>query len=80
MRKKYGLENGICVCLEPLNNILFEKTNCKAPIKTAYLTMSGQGIQEDNVSLSHSADKLTSGEIGILLGHAESFLSPKGNV
>ena len=80
MRKKYGLENGICVCLEPLNNILFEKTNCKAPIKTAYLTVSGQGIQEDNVSLSHSADKLTSGEIGILLGHAESFLSPKGNV
>ena len=79
MREKFGLEAGIGLCLQPLNNILNEKTNCNPPIKTAFLTMAGEGITSGNVKLSHSMEKLLSGEIGCLLGHGESFLSTRGN-
>ena len=78
MRKKLNLPKGLGLCLQPLNNILTEKTNSDPPIPTAYLTMSGEGMKADNVSLSHSLDEITRGDIGCLLGHAESFLSPKG--
>ena len=78
MRKKYNLPNGIGICLEPLNNILSEKTNNHPPLKTAFLTMAGEGIKAGNVSLSHDFSELLSGDIPCLLGHAESFLSPKG--
>ena len=69
---------GIGLCLQPLNNILCEKTNNNPPIKTAFLTMTGEAVKEDNVVLSHSVDDIYSGEIGCLVGHAESFLSSKG--
>ena len=78
MRKKLNLPKGLGLCLQPLNNILTEKTNSDPPIPTAYLTMSGEGMKADNVSLSHSLDEITRGDIRCLLGHAESFLSPRG--
>ena len=79
LRKKNNLKNGLGICLQPLNNILFEKTNNNPPLKTAYLTMSGDAVKSENVQLSNSLDEILTGEIGCLLGHAESFLSPKGN-
>ena len=78
MRKIYGIPNGLGICLQPLNMILSEKTNTNPPIKTAYLSMTGEGMKSDNVQLSHSLDEISSGEIGCLLGHAESFLSSRG--
>ena len=78
MRKRLNLPKGLGLCLQPLNNILTEKTNSDPPIPTAYLTMSGEGIKAENVSLSHSLDEISNGDIGCLLGHAESFLSPRG--
>ena len=79
LRKKFNLPNGVGICLQPLNNILFEKTNNNPPIKTAYLTMMGDAVKSENVHLSHSLNEILTGEIGCLLGHAESFLSPRGN-
>ena len=78
MRKKFNLPTGLGICLQPLNNILTEKTNSDPPIPTAYLTISGEGMKSDNVCLSHSLDEILRGDIGCLLGHAESFLSPRG--
>ena len=78
MRQKLNLANGVGICLEPLNNILCEKTNNNPPLKTAYLTMTGDAVKEGNASLSHSLDDICSGEISCILGHAESFLSVKG--
>ena len=80
MRQKFNLPKGVGICLEPLNNILVEKTNNNPPIKTAYLTMTGEGIKEENASISHSLEEISSGEIGCILGHAESFLSAKGMI
>ena len=79
MKKKLNLENCIGLCLEPLNSILVEKTNKDPPLKSAFLTMIGEGVKSENVSLSHDMDELISGDISCLLGHAESFLSPRGN-
>ena len=73
-----GKPKGVGFCLQSLNNILYEKTNCNPPIKTAFLTMSGDTHTKE-ATVSHSMDELLSGEISSILGHAESFLSPKGN-
>ena len=78
MRTKFNLPNGLGLCLQPLNNILTEKTNSDPPIPTAYLTMSGEGMKAENVLLTHSLDEISNGDIGCLLGHAESFLSSRG--
>ena len=78
MRQSLSLPNGVGICLEPLNNILCEKTNNNPPLKTAYLTMSGDAVKEGNASLSQPLDDILSGEISCILGHAESFLSVKG--
>ena len=78
LRLKFNLPNGVGVCLQPLNNILTEKTNNNPPLKTAYLTMTGDAVKEGNAVLSHSLEEIVSGEIGCLLGHAESFLSNRG--
>ena len=78
LREKFNLHNGVGLCLQPLNNILTEKTNSHPPIKTAYLTMTGDAVQAGNASLSHSLEEISSGEIGCVLGHAESFLSVRG--
>ena len=40
--------------------------------------MTGEGVKSDNVKLSHSVDEIISGDIGCLMGHAESFLSSRG--
>ena len=80
MRQKLNVPKGVGICLQPLNNILIEKTNSNPPIKTAYLTMSGDAVKEENASLSHSLEEISSGEIGCILGHAESFLSSKGMI
>ena len=45
MRQIFNLPKGVGICLEPLNNILVEKTNNNPPIKTAYLTMSGEATE-----------------------------------
>ena len=55
-----------------------EKTKNDPPIKTAYVTMSGDAMMSEDIHLSHSLDEINSGEIGCLLGHPESFLSTKG--
>ena len=78
MRVKTDKPKGVGLCLQPLNNILYEKTNNNPPIKTAYLTMTGEAVQAERATLSHSFDEVYSGDIGCLLGHAESFLSPPG--
>ena len=78
LREKFNLPNGVGLCLQPLNNILTEKTNSNPPLKTAYLTMTGDAVKEGNITVSHSLEEIVSGEIGCLLGHAESFLSNKG--
>ena len=80
LRIKLKRPNGVGLCLQPLNNILYEKTNNKPPINTAYLTMSGEAVREGNATLSHSLDEIVSGDFGCLLGHAESFLSTKGKI
>ena len=78
LRKKHNLPNGVGICLQPLNNILFEKTNNNPPLKTAYLTLTGDAVKSENVHLSSSLEEILTGEIGCLLGHAESFVSSKG--
>ena len=78
MRKKFGLKNGIGVCLQPLNSILNEKTNNNPPINTRFLTMTGEGMKSGKVNFSHTLDELYSGEVGCLFGHGESFLFPRG--
>ena len=80
LRIKFNKPNGVGLCLQPLNNILLEKTNGDPPIKTAYLTMTGDCVKSGNTKLSHPVDEIRSGEIGCLLGHAESFLSTQGSV
>ena len=49
LRKKHNMCSGVGVCLQPLNSILFEKTNSNPPIKTAFLTMTGEAMKENNV-------------------------------
>ena len=78
MRKKLSLPNGVGICLQPLNTILSEKTNSDPPIKTAYLTMLGDARSAKEATLSHSTEDILSGDIGCVLGHPESFLSPQG--
>ena len=55
-----------------------EKTNNDPPIKSAYVTMTGDMKKSGDIQLSHSLEEIKSGDIGCLLGHSESFLSPKG--
>ena len=78
LRKKLQIPNGVGICLQPLNNILFEKTNNNPPVKTAFLTISGEAVKSGNAQLSHSLDEIKSGDIGCILGHAQSFVSAKG--
>ena len=78
LRIEKKMPNGVGLCLQPLNNILCEKTNSDPPIKTAYLTMTGECVKSGNALLTHPVDEILSGQIGCLLGHAESFLSPTG--
>ena len=78
LRKKFNLPNGVGFCLQPLNYILYEKTNGNPPMNTAFLTMTGEAIKSGNANLSHSLDEIMSGEVGCILGHAESFLSIRG--
>ena len=77
LRVTLNIPNGVGLCLQPLNNILCEKTNSDPPLKTAYLTMTGEAVL-GKVSMSHSLEEIHNGEIPCLLGHAESFLSAKG--
>ena len=78
LREWMNIPNGVGLCLQPLINILTEKTNSNPLVKTAYLTMTGDAVQAGNALLSHSLEEISSGEIGCVLGHAESFLSVRG--
>ena len=78
LRKVKEIEDGIGICLEPLNNILSEKTKRGHVFKSAYLTMTGENLKQGNAVLSSPVEKITSGEISYLYGHPESFLSSKG--
>ena len=78
LRKKFNLPNGVGICLQPLNNILYEKTNGNPPMNTTFVTMTGEAIKSGNTNLSHSLDEIMSGEVGCILGDAESFLSMRG--
>ena len=78
LRKVKKIEHGIGICLEPLNNILSEKTNKRDMLKSAYLTMTGESVKQGNAVLSSPVEKIISGEITYLYGHPESFLSIKG--
>ena len=80
LRKKLGMPNGVGVCLQPLNSILVEKTNTDPVLKTAFLTVAGEGVKEGNISMSHDLNELQSGAIPCLLGHSESFMSIKGKI
>ena len=79
-RKKLGMPNGVGVCLQPLNSILVEKTNTNPVLKTAFLTVAGEGVKEGNISMSHDLNELLSGAIRCLLGHSESFMSIKSKI
>ena len=79
LRKVKGVANGIGICLEPLNNILSEKTNGADNTTSTYLTMTGENVKQGNAECSSPLDKLYSGDIMSLYGHPESFLSHKGN-
>ena len=43
--KSKNMHNGMCICLQPLNNILNEKTNNNPPIQTTFLAMMGDGVK-----------------------------------
>ena len=77
LRKTMNISNSIGMCLEPVNNIMYEKTKSNSTLKSAFITMTGQGLKSDNVTLSQFYVEYKSGDIGCLLGHTESFLSPK---
>ena len=80
LRKIKKIDNGIGICLEPLNNILSEKTSSKtnSNFKSAYLTMTGEDVKNGDASLSLSREEVVRGDILYLYGHPESFLSSKG--
>ena len=78
LRKTKGISNGICVILEPLNNILSEKTKSDRSKTSAFLTMTGENVMKGNASLSSPLEKILSGQIMYLYGHPESFLSSNG--
>jgi len=48
LRKMFNLSKGVGVVLQPLNNILIEKTNNSPPIPTAYMTTTGEGMKSGN--------------------------------
>ena len=79
LRKVKAVANGIGICLEPLNNILSEKTNSTDNTMAAYLTITGENVKQGNAECSSPLEKLYSGDIISLYGHPESFLSNKGN-
>ena len=58
LRKKLGMPNGVGVCLQPLNSILVEKTNTDPLLKTAFLTVAGEGVKEGNISMSRDFNEL----------------------
>ena len=46
LRKLKNIPDGVGICLEPLNNILSEKTNVESKFQSAYLTMTGEDIRK----------------------------------
>ena len=75
-----GLENGVGLCLEPLNNILYEKSSDSGVFRSAHLTMTGESLLEGNAVLSCSMDDALNGAITCIYGHPESFMSSKGTL
>ena len=78
LRKIKGIEHGIGLCLEPLNNILCEKSSDSGFFKSAHLTMTGENLMEGNAVLSCPMDSIMDGSIMCIYGHPESFMSSKG--
>ena len=78
LRKVKGIENGLGICLEPLNNILSEKTKTQSVITTAYLSMTGESVKQGEAVLSKPIESIQKGKVMCLYGHPESFLSSKG--
>ena len=70
-----NVTNGIGVCLEPLNNILSEKTDTRnkdCKYKSAYLTMTGDQLKEGDAQVSATHEELVSGDIMYLYGIGKS--------
>ena len=75
LKKIKNIENGVGICIEPLNNILCEKTD---EPNSAFLTLTGENIVKGTAELSTPIEDIKSGQISFLYGHPESFLSAKG--
>ena len=80
LRRIKNLPLGIGMCLEPLNNILCEKTNKNSSKISAYLTMTGEDVKQGDSKLTCSLEELLTGDLLFLYGHPESFLSSKGDI
>ena len=78
LRKLKNIPDGVGICLEPLNNILSEKTNVESKFQSAYLTMTGEDIRKGLAKLSISEHEMLSEKFMYLYGHPESFFSTKG--
>ena len=46
LKKVKDIPNGIGLCLEPLNNILSEKTSLGHSNQSAYITMTGENVKK----------------------------------
>ena len=77
LQKVFGIEKGVGLGIQPLSAIMEEKL--KGPlVKTGVITMSGDmkpSIEENDAFLSDPLAQFKSGDITILLGHAESWLT-----
>ena len=78
LRKVKNIQDGVGVCLEPLNNILSEKTLDSFSKKSAYLTMCGEDVKRGHSKLSCKVEDLLNGDLLYLYGHPESFMSQNG--
>ena len=77
LQKVFGIEKGVGLGIQPLSAIMEEKL--KGPlVKTGVITMSGDvkaSIEENDAYLSDPLAQFKSGDITILLGHAELWLT-----
>ena len=82
MRKVMGEPKGLLVMVQPLTSLMVEKMKGKIG-KIAVLSMGAEmtmmGEEEgDKVALSCTLEELLSGSITLLIGHPESFATPRG--
>ena len=78
LREMKAIEDGVGVCLQPLNSILREKSSDHSHVKSVFITMSGEA-ESEGVSISNTVEELENGGFGIIYAHAESLLSDIGS-